>query len=152
MAREAGTPAPGFPLTDSDGEAVTLSGCRGTPVYPNVPPVAFPPVCTDWFTPSARDSGPCAGAKVIGVSVDGTWSPAGFRKRMHADDVTVPADVHPTGDVARLYDVWLDQPGIAGHAGDVTDAEGVSQDVPQGAPPETPNGDRPIASPSACGA
>lgn len=151
MTLETGTPASDFTLTASDGETVTLSELRGTPVYLNFHPMAFSPVCTDWFTAIANDSGPYAGAVVIGVSVDSKWSLAAFKQQMKADDVTFLADFHPKGGVARLYDVWLDQVGIAGRATYVIDADGIIRDVHQVAPLETPDSDRLLASLSACG-
>lgn len=150
MALDLGTSAPDFTLTASDGEMVTLSELRGTPVYLNFYPVAFSPVCTDWFTAIASESGPYAGAVVIGVSVDSKWSLAAFKQQMQADNVTFLADFHPKGDVARLYDVWLDQAGIAARATYVIDAGGIIRDVHQVSPLETPDADRLLASLSAC--
>lgn len=150
MALETGTPAPDFTLTASDGERVTLSELRGTPVYLNFYPMAFSPGCTDWFTAIASESGPYADAVVIGVSVDNKWSLAAFKQQMQADNVIFLADFHPRGDVARLYDVWLDQAGIAGSATYVIDADGIIRDVHQVSPLEAPDADRLLASLSAC--
>jgi peroxiredoxin len=149
MALEAGTPAPDFTLTDSDGNSVTLSELRGTPVYLNFFPLAFSPGCTNWFIAIAADSGPYAGTRVLGVSVDSKWSLAAFKRELGAD-VTFLADFHPKGEVARLYDVWLDQAGFAGRASFVIDADGIIRDVDQVVPAETLDADRLIASLSAC--
>jgi peroxiredoxin len=149
MALEAGTPAPDFTLNDTDGNAVTLSELRGTPVYLNFFPAAFSGVCTKWFTAIAEDSSPYVGARVIGISVDNKWSLGEFKRQLGAD-VTFLADFHPKGEVARLYDVWLDQAGIAGRATFVIDADGIIRDVDQVVPLETPDVDRLIASLSAC--
>ncbi len=150
MALEAGTPAPDFTLNDSDGTPVTLSELRGTPVYLNFFPAAFSGVCTPYFTNIVTDSSPYAGARVVGVSVDNKASLAAFKRQLGADAVTFLADFHPKGEVARLYDVWLDQAGLAGRATFVIDAEGIIRDVDQVAPLETPDVDRLIASLSAC--
>ena len=150
MALEAGTPAPDFTLNDSDGTPVTLSELRGTPVYLNFFPAAFSGVCTPYFTNIVTDSSPYAGARVVGVSVDNKASLAEFKRQLGADAVTFLADFHPKGEVARLYDVWLDQAGLAGRATFVIDAEGIIRDVDQVAPLETPDVDRLIASLSAC--
>jgi mycoredoxin-dependent peroxiredoxin len=150
MALEVGTPAPDFTLNDSDGTPVTLSELRGTPVYLNFFPAAFSGVCTPYFTNIVTDSSPYAGARVVGVSVDNKASLAAFKRQLGADAVTFLADFHPKGEVARLYDVWLDQAGIAGRATFVIDAEGIIRDVDQVAPLETPDVDRLIASLSAC--
>ena len=150
MALEVGTPAPDFTLNDSDGTPVTLSELRGTPVYLNFFPAAFSGVCTPYFTNIVTDSSPYAGARVVGVSVDNKASLAAFKRQLGADAVTFLADFHPKGEVARLYDVWLDQAGMAGRATFVIDAEGIIRDVDQVAPLETPDVDRLIASLSAC--
>jgi peroxiredoxin len=150
MALEIGTEAPDFTLVDSNGDEVTLSQFRGTPVYLNFYPVAFSPVCTDWFTTIASDGSPYEGAVVIGVSVDSKWSLAAFKEQMKANDVRFLADFHPKGEVARLYDVWLDQAGISGRCTYVIDTDGVIVDVDQVAPLETPDADRLLAALGAC--
>lgn len=150
MPLDAGTPAPDFTLTDSEGNSVTLSDLRGTPVYLNFFPAAFSSVCTPYFTDIAQNPGPYAGARVIGVSVDNKASLAAFKRQLGADHVTFLADFHPKGDVARLYDVYLDQAGLAGRATFVIDADGVIRDVDQVVPLETPDVDRLLASLEAC--
>lgn len=150
MALEIGSEAPDFTLVDSSGAEVTLSQFRGTPVYLNFYPVAFSPVCTDWFTAIANDGAPYADAVVIGVSVDSKWSLAAFKEQMKANDVHFLADFHPKGEVARQYDVYLDQAGIAGRCTYVIDPNGIIVDVDQVAPLETPDADRLIAALGAC--
>ena len=150
MALAVGTPAPDFTLTASDGSSVTLSDLRGTPVYLNFFPAAFSGVCTPYFAKIAEDQTPFDGAHVVGVSVDNKASLAAFKREVGADHVTFLADFHPKGEGARLYDVWLDQAGLAGRATFVIDADGVIRDVDQVVPLETPDVDRLIASLSAC--
>lgn len=150
MALDVGTPAPDFTLNDSDGTPVTLSELRGTPIYLNFFPAAFSGVCTPYFTKIAADMGPFAGARVIGISVDNKASLAAFKRELGADEVTFLADFHPKGEVARSYDVWLEQAGLSGRATFVIDAEGIIRDVDQVVPLETPDVDRLIASLSAC--
>ena len=150
MALEIGTEAPDFTLVDSNGDEVTLSQFRGTPVYLNFFPAAFSPVCVDWFTGIAGDSSPYAGAVVIGISVDNKWSLTAFKQQMKANEVHFLADFHPKGEVAKAYDVYLDQAGVSGRATFVIDANGVIVDVDQVPPLETPDLDRLIASLATC--
>ena len=150
MALDTGTPAPDFTLNDSDGNPVSLSKLRGTPIYLNFFPAAFSSVCTPYFSRIAQDMDPFEGAQVIGVSVDNKPSLAAFKRQLGADHVTFLADFHPRGEVARLYDVWLEQAGTAGRATFVIDAGGIIRDVDQVVPIETPDVDRLIASLSAC--
>ena len=119
-------------------------------MYLNFYPLAFSPVCTDWFTAIAADDSPYAGAVVIGVSVDSKWTLAAFKEQMKANNVHFLADFHPKGAVAQAYDVYMDQAGISGRCTYVIDANGVIVDVDQVAPPETPDADRLIASLGAC--
>jgi peroxiredoxin (alkyl hydroperoxide reductase subunit C) len=150
MPLDIGTEAPDFTLVDSNGDDVTLSQFRGTPVYLNFYPVAFSPVCTDWFTAIAKDGSPYEGAVVIGVSVDGKWTLNAFKEQMKANEVHFLADVQPRGDVAKLYDVFLEQAGVSGRCTYVIDADGIIVDVDQVAPLETPDADRLIASLATC--
>lgn len=150
MALEIGTEAPDFTLVNTDGEEITLSQFRGTPVYLNFFPAAFSPVCVDWFTGIAGDSSPYAGAVVIGISVDNKWSLTAFKQQMKANEVHFLADFHPKGEVAKAYDVYLDQAGVSGRATFVIDANGVIVDVDQVPPLETPDLDRLIASLATC--
>jgi peroxiredoxin len=150
MALAVGTPAPDFTLTASDGSSVSFSDFRGTPVYLNFFPAAFSGVCTPYFSKIAADDTPFEGTRVIGISVDNKASLAEFKTKLGADHVTFLADFHPKGAVAKLYDVYLDQAGIAGRATFVIDADGVIQDVDQVVPLETPDVDRLLASLNAC--
>ena len=54
------------------------------------------------------------------------------------------------GEVAKAYDVFLDQAGVSGRATFVIDANGIIVDVDQVAPLETPDMDRLIASLATC--
>jgi peroxiredoxin len=150
MALEIGTEAPDFTLIEDTGEQFTLSSLRGTPVYLNFFPAAFSPVCTGWFEPIVNDSTAFEGAKVVGVSVDARRSLEAFKAQLGADAVTFCADFHPKGEVARLYDVYLDEAGVAGRCTFVIDADGVIVDVDQVHPLEHPDADRLIASLGAC--
>jgi mycoredoxin-dependent peroxiredoxin len=150
MPLEIGTEAPDFTLVDDTGDQFTLSSLRGTPVYLNFFPAAFSPVCTDWFTPIADDASAFEGAKVIGVSVDGRRSLEAWKAQLGADHITLCADFHPKGDVSKLYDVYLDEAGVAGRCTFVIDAEGVIVAVDQVHPLEHPDAERLIAALSAC--
>jgi len=150
MALEIGTEAPDFTLTNTEGEEITLSQLRGTPVYLNFFPAAFSPVCVDWFAGIGNDGSPYEGAVVIGISVDNGWSLTEFKRQMKANDVHFLADFHPRGEVAKKYDMFLDQAGVAGRATFVIDANGIIVDVDQVAPLETPDADRLIASLATC--
>ena len=150
MALEICTEAPDFTLTEDTGEQFTLSSLRGTPVYLNFFPAAFSPVCTDWFTPIVGDAAAFEGARVVGVSVDAWRSLEAWKAHLGADDITFCADFHPKGEVARLYDVYVEDYGVAGRCTFVIDPNGVIVDVDQVHPLKHPDADRLIAALGAC--
>ena len=150
MPLEIGTEAPDFTLVDSNGDEVTLSQFRGTPVYLNFFPAAFSGVCTPWFTSIVNNADSVEGAVVIGVSVDNKACLKAFKESLGAEVVHFLADFHPKGAVAQAYDCYLDQAGIAGRCTYVIDANGVIVDVDQVVPLETPDADRLLASLATC--
>ena len=150
MALEVGSEAPDFTLVDSNGDEVTLSQFRGTPVYLNFFPAAFSGVCTPWFTSIVNNADSVEGAVVIGVSVDNKASLKAFRESLGAEGVHFLADFHPKGAVAQAYDCYLDQAGVAGRCTYVIDGAGMIIDVDQVVTLETPDADRLLASLATC--
>ncbi len=69
---------------------------------------------------------------------------------MKANGVHFLADFHPRGDVAKAYDVYLEEAGVSGRCTFVIDANGVIVDVDQVHPLEQPDADRLIAALGAC--
>jgi peroxiredoxin len=112
-----GAQAPDFTLPDQDGHRVSLSGLRGQTVVLAFYPADFSPVCTDQLSVYQEVLGEleARGAKLLGISVDGAFCHRAFRE--HANlDIPLLADFHPKGDVAKAYDVWSDEHGVAGRA------------------------------------
>lgn len=114
---EPGTPAPDFTLPDQDGTAVSLSDFAGRTVVLVFYPADFSPVCTDQLSvyqevlPQFEERG----ATLVGISVDGAFCHRAFKERL---GVSIPllADFHPKGEVAKGYDVWSEEHGVAGRA------------------------------------
>jgi peroxiredoxin len=114
---EAGSPAPDFTLPDQDGNRVSLSDFRDQTVVLVFYPADFSPVCTDQLSvyqevlPQLEERG----AQLLGISVDGAFCHKAFRQHQ---GLTFPllADFHPKGEVARAYDVWSEDHGVAGRA------------------------------------
>lgn len=125
MPLTIGDPAPDFTLTDDQGEQVSLSSLRGRNVVLVFYPLAFSPVCTselkDISGSIARYD--AAGAEVFGISVDSRWTLGAFR-RDEGLAARLLADFHPKGAVARLYDTYLEDAGIATRSTYVIDREG----------------------------
>jgi peroxiredoxin len=125
MAIEVGRPAPDFTLPDQDGNEITLSELRGTPVVLVFYPMDFSLVCTDQLSvyqevlPDFEERG----AKVYGISVDHVFAHQAFREKL---GLTIPllADFEPKGEVARAYDMYIDSRGHNHRGFVVIDAEG----------------------------
>jgi peroxiredoxin (alkyl hydroperoxide reductase subunit C) len=114
---EAGAPAPDFSLSDQDGRTVSLEDLKGQHSVLVFFPAAFSPVCADQLSVyeevlpdlRARDTA------LYGVSVDGAFSLKAFQASV---GTTIPllSDFHPKGEVARAYDVWVPDRGVATRA------------------------------------
>lgn len=128
---EAGEAAPDFTLADVNGEPVTLSSLRGAPVLLVFFPGAFSEYCTPHLASLGTLEARLAadGARVIGVSVDSHHSLRAFGDSIGLRDVTLLADFHPKGAVARSYGVFSDQYGVARRVTVAIDAEGVVRSV-----------------------
>jgi len=105
---EEGTPAPGFSLTSDNGETVTLSSFRGTPVVLYFYPKDDTPGCTTQAC-GIRDAWgefEQRGAAVLGVSPDGEASHVRFKQK-HDLPFTLLAD--PDHATAEAYGVWVEK-------------------------------------------
>lgn len=125
MGLEIGAEAPDFTLTDHTGEAVTLSELRGRTVVLVFYPLAFTGRCTgelcglrDELAAFADD-----GAEVLAISVDSSAALAVFHEQ-EGFGFRLLSDFWPHGGVARAYDAFLPERGIATRATYVIDREG----------------------------
>lgn len=127
MAVAVGTVAPDFTLSDQFGQTVTLSSFRGVrPVALVFFPLAFSGTCTGELC-ELRDNLDLfrsADVELIGISVDSKWALRNWAEK-EGYDFTLVADFWPHGDVARSYDVFLDDKGFANRGTFLIDAEGV---------------------------
>lgn len=127
MAVAVGTVAPDFTLSDQFGQTVTLSSFRGVrPVALVFFPLAFSGTCTGELC-ELRDNLDLfrsADVELIGVSVDSKWALRNWAEK-EGYDFTLVADFWPHGEVARAYDVFLDDKGFANRGTFLIDAEGV---------------------------
>ena len=105
---EAGQPAPDFTLTDQDGNPVTLSKLKGTPVVLYFYPKDDTPGCTNEACAfrDARMDYEKAGARVLGLSPDTVTSHDKFRRKYELP-FTLLAD--PENTVCEQYGVWQEK-------------------------------------------
>lgn len=125
-ALQAGTPAPDFALKSTPDQTVRLSEFRGRPVVLAFYPADWSPVCGDQMAlyNEMLSEFQQLGAEILGISVDGAWCHAAFRRdrKLH---FPLLADFEPKGEVARLYGVYRDNDGTSERALFVINAEGV---------------------------
>ena len=139
---EPGTEAPDFTLRDQDGNPVTLSSLRGSPVVLYFYPKANTPGCTTQAC-GIRDHSAdydAAGATVLGVSPD----PVKDVKKFHGNqslNFTLLADEDHA--VADLYGTWAEKSMYGrkywgnARATFVIDEEGIVRHVVPKASPKT---------------
>lgn len=125
MAPEVGSEAPDFTLRNEDGEQVTLSSLRGHNVVLVFYPLAFSGICTKELhdITNIKDKFEGASAEVYGISVDSPFALKAF-KRDEGLSAHLLSDFHPKGAVAKQYDAYLDEVGIATRATYLIDKDG----------------------------
>jgi peroxiredoxin len=114
---QPGAKAPDFTLPDHDGNKVSLADFRGQTVVLVFYPADFSPGCTDQLSVYQEVLGQLEerGARLVGISVDGSFCHRAFRKHLNID-IPLLADFHPKGQVSRDYGVWSDDYGVAARA------------------------------------
>ncbi len=132
MAIAVGVDAPDFELPSNElegerpGKKIKLSAYRGNAnVVLAFYPLDFSPVCTkehECFYEDFRDF-EGAGAQILGISVDSTWTHAAYAKKL---GITYPllSDFHPKGAVAKQYGLYLEEAGITARATVIIDRAG----------------------------
>jgi peroxiredoxin len=123
-----GEKAPDFSLANHEGKELSLDDFRGRKVVLVFYPLDFSPVCTDQLSiyqevlPQIAD----AGAEVVGISVDSSWTHRAFRERLGLT-MTLLSDFEPKGEVIRAYGAYLDQVGHGNRSLVLIDEDGVVQ-------------------------
>lgn len=121
-----GTVAPDFTLAAGPDSTISLSDYRGQAVVLVFYPADWSPTCGDQVGVYSEmvTVFETFNAKVLGISVDGTWCHKAF---VEARRILFPllADFEPKGDVARQYGVYRPQNGISERAIIIVDAAGI---------------------------
>jgi peroxiredoxin len=125
MAVEVGSEAPDFTLRDENGEEFTLSSLRGRNAVLVFYPLAFSGICTKELhdLSDATERYDAAGAEVIGISIDSPFVQKAF-KRDEDLKAKLLSDFHPKGAVAKQYDAYIEEAGVATRATFVIDKDG----------------------------
>lgn len=123
---EVGSEAPGFTLLDQDENEVSLSDFRGRKVVLAFYPMDFSSVCSDQFSiyqevlPEIEERG----VTILGISVDHSSAHAAFREKL-GTDITLLADFHPKGEVARAFGALIEERGHNNRSLVLIDEEGI---------------------------
>ena len=118
-----GQEAPDFTARDENGQNVTLSALRGSPVVLVFYPLDFSGLCTAEMC-SVRDdysSFEKKGAKVFGISRDSMFTHKAFKEK---EGLTHSLLADMKGDVAKLYGAWNEAAGVAERVTVVVDSGG----------------------------
>jgi peroxiredoxin len=123
---EPGQPAPEFTLPNHRGEPVSLADYRGRRLVLCFYPSDFSPVCSDQLSIYQEVLGEiqAAGADLLGISTDGSWSHNAFRKQLGLE-MPLLADFHPKGEVSRAYGAYLEDWGTPNRSLVLIDEQGV---------------------------
>jgi len=121
-----GTVAPDFVLAMEPGKLLRLSDLRGQPVILVFYPADWSPVCGDQLSlyNEILPEFERFNARLIGISVDGPFCHAAYRKLRNLD-ITLTSDFEPKGAVSRQYGAYDPGAGTSQRALFVLNAEGV---------------------------
>ena len=123
---EPGAKAPEFTLPNHRGERVSLSDFAGRRLVLCFYPNDFSPVCSDQLSvyQEVLADVHAAGAELVGISTDGSWSHNAFRKHLGLE-MPLLSDFHPKGEVSRAYGAYLEDWGTPNRSLVLIDGEGV---------------------------
>lgn len=127
MPLQIGAAAPDFELVDQHGRTVGLASLRTEkPVVLVFFPLAFSRTCQGELAAlrDARSLFEGAGVHLVGVSVDSKFALRAWAEEQ-GYEFPLLADFWPHGEVARAYDVFLEERGHAARATFVIDESGV---------------------------
>ena len=124
---QIGQQAPDFTLPSADGSKFALTEqCINGPVVLVFFPFAFTGVCRSELAVLSSMTQEFAdlNAQVVAISCDSAYSLQAFAE---TDAITIPllSDFWPHGEVARKYDVFLDDKGFATRGTYVIDRQGI---------------------------
>jgi peroxiredoxin len=118
--------APGFELQATPDQKFSLSELKGKNVILAFYPADWSPVCSDQMSLYSEIHHNLSkyNAELLGISVDGKWCHAAFRKARNLH-FTLLADFEPKGAVAKKYGVYNEKEGRSERALFVLDEEGI---------------------------
>lgn len=121
-----GQKAPDFRLRCTPDQFLTLSSLVGRPVVLVFYPADWSPVCGDQLAlyNELHDEWHKHDAQLLGISVDNTWCHVAFAKDRKLR-FPLLSDFEPKGEVAKRYNAYVYEEGVAARALFVLDRNGV---------------------------
>ncbi len=126
IAIKVGDPAPAFTLANQYGKELSLSDFKGRRVLVSFHPLAFTPVCEIQMKALELKRAVLEDLNTValGLSVDSTPAKKAWAEHMGVEQTDLLADFWPHGEVARKFDLFIEDKGISGRANFVVDASG----------------------------
>jgi peroxiredoxin len=120
-----GSTAPDFTLNSTPDQKLSLHELRGRRVILCFYPADWSPVCGDQLSiyQAILPEFHRLGAELIGLSVDGAWCHAAYRKHRKLTFALL-SDFEPKGEVAQAYGVYARENGTSARALFVLDEAG----------------------------
>lgn len=141
MNLKTGDMAPDFSAPDQYGVNVKLSELKGKKVLLSFHPLAFTGVCkiqmeTLELKKKVFDE---LNTVALGISVDSQYAKKAWAESIGVKETRLIADFWPHGEVAKLYEQFIDKAGVSGRANILIDESGKIKWIRRYDIPEVPD-------------
>ena len=118
--------APDFNLMDQDEQNISLSDKKGKKVLLSWHPLAWTPVCTDQMRALETNLSKFQSLNTIplGFSVDPPPCKKAWSNALLLNNLKLPSDFWPHGNVAQEYGIFNNQEGVSERANIIIDESG----------------------------
>lgn len=123
---EIGSKAPEFSLKDQNGDEFKLSTYKGKKILLSFHPLAWTSVCSQQMLSLEENYNKFLELNTIpvGVSVDPVPSKKAWAENLQLKNLKILSDFWPHGEVAKLFNIFLDEYGFSERANIIIDEEG----------------------------
>jgi len=126
-----GDKAPEFTLKNQHGEEISLISFKDKKVLLSFHPLAWTPVCEVQMKTLEIKKGELDKLNTIalGISVDSTFCKKEWADYIDIENTDLLSDFWPHGQVAKMYDLFIEKAGISGRANILIDEKGMIQKI-----------------------
>jgi peroxiredoxin len=123
---KVGDKAPDFTLKNQYNKDISLSSLKGKKVLLSFHPLAWTAVCAMQMKALELKQGELEKLKTValGMSVDSVFSKQEWSRSLCLEKTDLLADFWPHGEVAKKYDLFLDNAGVSARANVLIDEKG----------------------------